>query len=784
VTARDGSAAEGRDEDLAVELRLARFHLARAEQRAEELERQLAALRASRTYRLGRLLVAPLHRARTLRSQLDLRASIGRARARWRPEQRWRSRPPRGPVASVAVEPAPETAARLQRALDRQVPADGSGVVAFAVAATELAAGRGDLYAALGLGEELHARGLAVAYLGPEDWYRPPPATVMLVSMLAEPSLALDPRMVRTDVTLVAWIRNATARWLESPWLGLYDRLWCSSQRSADAVARRVTVPVEVVPLALDPAIFPTGDPSTARTAVVSTVQSWGARGILAALAACGTDAPLALFGRGSNLPRALQRYHAGVLEYTALASVYRQAAAVLDDVQDVNREHGHVNARILDALASGTLPITNGRLGLEELGLERVPVVEDAGELRAVLDRVRDDVPRRTDTVRALQQRVLEDHTWAQRADQLDSSCRSPELPTDRTTLAFAPDYTGTNPYQRLLYGGLARRGVRTVPVSGPGELVASLRPEPRELIYHQHWTATILGPARDEQDRRRLLQTYLDGLDALLDGGAKLVWTVHNVLPHECADPETETALRRELAARASVIHIMCERTLDAVEDRYPLPRDRVRVIGHGSYVGVYPNSVDRTTARRRFGFTDELVFGFIGQIRPYKGLDRLLDAYAEVRPTIGPSALLVAGAPGRSPGIEALLQRCASQPGVHLERGEVPDEELQDVFAAVDVVVLPYLGGLNSGLLHLAQSFRRPVVCPASGCLPEAIDRGAGIVFDADGLAAALRAAASMDLPAAGRLAGRRAASFTAFDMAERFADLVEVLRVDAS
>jgi hypothetical protein len=38
--------------------------------------------------------------------------------------------------------------------------------------------------------------------------------------------------------------------------------------------------------------------------------------------------------------------------------------------------------------------------------------------------------------------------------------------------------------------------------------------------------------------------------------------------------------------------------------------------------------------------------------------------------------------------------------------------------------------------------------------------------------------------MDLPAAGRLAGRRAASFTAFDMAERFGDLVDALRLDAS
>jgi beta-1,4-mannosyltransferase len=779
----DRSVQPSGEREPEVALRLARFQLARAEQRVAELERELKEVRDSRTYRVGRLVARPLLAVRAARRWLQRRRqpALG-LRQRLVAVRRGRGarrRAPRGPVAALPAAVDTELLGRLEAALAPHRDPGGELVIAFAVSSTDPTTGRGDVHAAFGLGEALRDRGFGVAYLGPDDWYRPPRGTRVLVSMLAEGGASLEPRMVPEDVRLVAWIRNATERWLTSPWLELHDEFWCSSLRAVDALRRRTERPVTLVPLAVD-ASFVRAGRDEPRTAVVSTVQPWGSRGALEDLAASGIEAPLALFGAGGHLPAALRRFAQGPIPFAALPDVYGGAAVVLDDVQGPNRVHGHVNARVLDALAAGALPVTNSARGLEDLGLRGVPVAGDRTALATIIRRASEDPSWREATLAPLRAQVVEQHTWDVRASTLEGMLRSTEVRPSRRTVAFAPDYRADNPYQRLLYTQLATRAIGQVPVTGPADLLGSVRPDAADLVYHQHWTATILGPGRDREERLELLRTYLDQLDQLLAAGASLVWTVHNVLPHECADPALEGTLRREIGDRSAAVHVMCAATVTEVEPHYPLPADRTVVIPHGSYVGVYPGVASVVSSRQRLGLAEgELVFGFVGQIRPYKGLDELLDAYTTVRPELPPSRLVVAGAPGKTAGMATLLRRCRDTPGVVLLDGVVDDDALQDVFAAIDVIVLPYRTGLNSGLLHLAQTFGRPVVCRAVGCLPQHLADGAGVPIgdSPEALADGLREASRLDRVRAGAAAREHAARFTSVDMATAYADLVE-------
>jgi glycosyltransferase involved in cell wall biosynthesis len=93
--------------------------------------------------------------------------------------------------------------------------------------------------------------------------------------------------------------------------------------------------------------------------------------------------------------------------------------------------------------------------------------------------------------------------------------------------------------------------------------------------------------------------------------------------------------------------------------------------------------------------------------------------------------------------------------------------PNEDFQLYLNAADVVVLPFLEVLTSGSAITALSFGRPVIAPATGCLPELLVEGAGIVYES-GTPGALQQAMEefrwRDVAACGRAAYRRARSLS--------------------
>ncbi|PYY59537.1 hypothetical protein DEJ17_07290 [Curtobacterium sp. MCSS17_011] len=231
---------------------------------------------------------------------------------------------------------------------------------------------------------------------------------------------------------------------------------------------------------------------------------------------------------------------------------------------------------------------------------------------------------------------------------------------------------------------------------------------------VAHVHWTAPIVQRAGDTDeavDRSARFRTAVDGARAR---GARVLWTVHNALAHDVRYEEHEIALNRYLAATADAVHVMNSRTGDVVAPFYDLSGRRVHHIPHPSYRGIYDGNGSRAEARARFGLgDDDLAVLFFGQIRPYKGVDVLVEAL-EQAPTAGRFVLLLAGR--TSTEDEATIDRLLPD-GLRTVRHHdyVDDAEVKLWFDAADVAVLPYRRVLNSGSLHLAATFGVPVVLP---------------------------------------------------------------------
>jgi D-inositol-3-phosphate glycosyltransferase len=136
----------------------------------------------------------------------------------------------------------------------------------------------------------------------------------------------------------------------------------------------------------------------------------------------------------------------------------------------------------------------------------------------------------------------------------------------------------------------------------------------------------------------------------------------------------------------------------------------------------------------AKRRLGLRDdEKAILFFGRIRPYKGIEYLLDAFRLLSANEQAHyRLIVAGEPKKGSEdylheIQQSIQRDFKQGQVILRIQFIPDEEMEVYLKGADVLVLPYKEIFQSGVLFLAYSFGLPVVATDVGSFREEIAEG---------------------------------------------------------
>lgn len=176
-------------------------------------------------------------------------------------------------------------------------------------------------------------------------------------------------------------------------------------------------------------------------------------------------------------------------------------------------------------------------------------------------------------------------------------------------------------------------------------------------------------------------------------------IVGVVHNVADH---DSNRAAALISALLIRRASAYVTHTRDLaQGIERLVP----GARVVVHPHPVFEYP------VASAPPGKRAELELLMFGLLRPYKGVEVVLEAMAKCRKTSVMLSIV-----GESWQSEAALRALVVQRGlegrVELVLRYVSDSEAADYFARADVVVLPYLSVTGSGVLPLAFHYGKPV------------------------------------------------------------------------
>jgi glycosyltransferase involved in cell wall biosynthesis len=204
-------------------------------------------------------------------------------------------------------------------------------------------------------------------------------------------------------------------------------------------------------------------------------------------------------------------------------------------------------------------------------------------------------------------------------------------------------------------------------------------------------------------------------------------LVLTAHDILPRE--PRPGQLAAQRRLYERFDALVVHSEHGRRRLTDELGIDSARVYVIPHGAFLA--PPVERSSSSPPRPLQTDAPVVLFFGLLRPYKGLDLLLDAWRG----IDGAELWIVG----MPRMDISSLQAAAPPGVRFVPRFVSDAEAAACFARADLLVLPYREIDQSGVAFTALGAGVPMLLSDVGGFPELATTGAARTFPAGDVAA---------------------------------------------
>jgi GT2 family glycosyltransferase len=317
-------------------------------------------------------------------------------------------------------------------------------VAAFAVTSVDMASGAADLHAALGLGEALRRLcNWDIRYLPPASWYEA--ADVDLYIAMSDETDIRRLGHSPPHLTTVGWLRRGTDRWVGQPWFELFDVRLCSSSAGAKYVSERSGLSCQVLPMAASLNVFHPGPPVPEHQADYLLVDNAGADSLLGEREEFEPSRLPYRFAIHGEAPERLAAYRREPVEYGDLPKLYSSAPIIIDSEGGADR--AGLECVVFDALACGSLVLTNDASGAAESFGNRLPVWGTAEELVRLLDFHLRNPKERQALARSLRDAVATEHSFDARARDLL------RLLTDHTsryrTAIKCPAATGETPAQ-----------------------------------------------------------------------------------------------------------------------------------------------------------------------------------------------------------------------------------------------------------------------------------------------------------------------------------------------
>lgn len=211
----------------------------------------------------------------------------------------------------------------------------------------------------------------------------------------------------------------------------------------------------------------------------------------------------------------------------------------------------------------------------------------------------------------------------------------------------------------------------------------------------------------------------SFASSVGPLRRKGTRVILVCDNLVPHE---PKFYDSAFTDWMLRNSdgylVMSDAVNRDLDQLKSGAPRRR-----VPHPFYAQFDQKRFDRASARAKLGLDGDVAL-FFGYVRHYKGLDTLLEAWPLVRAKRPGATLVVAGEFYEKPEPYHALVQAAGEGAVRLLDRYIADDEVEALFRAADVTVLPYRSATQSGVTHVAYALGCPVIATHVGGITETV------------------------------------------------------------
>jgi glycosyltransferase involved in cell wall biosynthesis len=162
--------------------------------------------------------------------------------------------------------------------------------------------------------------------------------------------------------------------------------------------------------------------------------------------------------------------------------------------------------------------------------------------------------------------------------------------------------------------------------------------------------------------------------------------------------------------------------------------IPEGHVVVMPNGANPKAFQSKIDGGRVRIKYGMQNKLVLGFVGILRPWHGLEMLIDVFNNLKPQECGLHLFVIGDGPIQPALEALVVAKNLKESVTFT-GRVPHEEMEEHVAAIDIAISPRATFYASPMKILEyMAMAKAVVAPDMENIRDIVDHGYdGILFE---------------------------------------------------
>ncbi len=279
-----------------------------------------------------------------------------------------------------------------------------------------------------------------------------------------------------------------------------------------------------------------------------------------------------------------------------------------------------------------------------------------------------------------------------------------------------FAPDYSAGNPYQTYLAQALRHFDVE---VSFLNEyrrglpLARGSRSRTPDIV-HIHWPEKYFGKFDGGLDRLRMMRYPLDLW--LTTAYRPLVWTAHNLIPHNRCHEGGVLRNMRCTGRRAVAVFAHSEAARGELIAQLKIAQECVHVIPFGDHGMKMGPPLPQSEARKTLELParDKICLVF-GTVSPYKGTDELVLFWKRARL----SHKLVVVGPVLSQTFANELNRLADgcqTIDLRLASEWLDDQVLHTWLSAADCVLFNYRKIFTSGAAALARSQGVPILIPS--------------------------------------------------------------------